>query len=77
MWNEHEEEFSRSQGYQADPLEWLASNWQGAAIGSLLAGRPYNQTGVKKETLLQVNILILYRREVAEIVLRPIKFFVG
>ena len=26
--------------YKADPLEWLASNWQGAAIGSLIARRP-------------------------------------
>ena len=30
---------------------WLASNWQGGAIGSLLRDRPYNTTGVPARTL--------------------------
>ena len=42
---EFEDDFKKSQSYSTDPMEWLASNWQGAAIGSMIAGRPYNQTG--------------------------------
>ena len=37
---EYEREYEAAKSYRADPLEWLASNWQGAAIGSLVAGRP-------------------------------------
>jgi Dehydrogenase E1 component len=37
---EYEREYEAAKSYKADPLEWLASNWQGAAIGSLVAGRP-------------------------------------
>jgi hypothetical protein len=33
VWEEYEKEYSEHMGYKADPLEWLASNWQGAAIG--------------------------------------------
>jgi len=32
-------------------MEWLSSNWQGSAIGSLISKRPYNQTGVNLSTL--------------------------
>ena len=40
VWSEYEREYRDHIGYKADPLEWLASNWQGAAIGSLIARRP-------------------------------------
>ena len=42
VWAEYEAEHQALEhsGYKADPLEWLASNWQGAAIGSLIARRP-------------------------------------
>ena len=40
IWAEYEREYRDHIGYKADPLEWLASNWQGAAIGSLIARRP-------------------------------------
>lgn len=49
---------SANSSYQPDPLEWLASNWQGAAIGSLLSSRPYNQTGVRMETLKTVGLAL-------------------
>ena len=42
VWGEYEKEHRALEhsGYQADPLEWLASSWQGAAIGSLISKRP-------------------------------------
>jgi 2-oxoglutarate dehydrogenase E1 component len=55
----YEEEFEKSKSYQPDPLDWLGSNWQGAAIGSFVANRPYNQTGVKMETLHAVGECLL------------------
>lgn len=50
-----EYEMSLKSNYIPDPLEWLASNWQGAAIGSLLSTRPYNQTGVRESTIQAVG----------------------
>lgn len=44
VWSEYEREYRDHIGYKADPLEWLASNWQGAAIGSLIARRPCKGT---------------------------------
>ena len=55
MHDEYEAQYVASQSYTPDPLEWLASNWQGAAIGSLLNSRPYNQTGVRLSTLKAVG----------------------
>ncbi len=56
---EYEREFEKSKNYKKDPLEWLASNWQGSAIGNLLSRRPYNQTGVRLSTLLSVGKALL------------------
>jgi len=53
--DEYEAQYAASQSYTPDPLEWLASNWQGAAIGSLLNSRPYNQTGVRLSTLKAIG----------------------
>ena len=53
--NEYELDFKNSLTYKPDPVEWLASNWQGAAIGSLVSSRPYNQTGVRLSTLHSVG----------------------
>ena len=47
---EYVEEYERAQEYSPDPMEWLASNWQGLAISSL-DERPYNQTGVRLQSL--------------------------
>jgi 2-oxoglutarate dehydrogenase E1 component len=52
---EYEVDFKNSLTYKPDPVEWLASNWQGAAIGSLVSSRPYNQTGVRLNTLHSVG----------------------
>ena len=52
---EYELDFNNSLSYKSDPVEWLASNWQGAAIGSLVSSRPYNQTGVRLDTLHSVG----------------------
>ena len=48
-------EFEVAKSYKPDPLEWLASNWRGEAIGSLISSRPYNQTGVRLETLRRLG----------------------
>ncbi len=56
---EYEQEYKKSKDYKKDPLEWLASNWQGSAIGNLLSRRPYNQTGVRLSTLLSVGHSLL------------------
>jgi 2-oxoglutarate dehydrogenase E1 component len=66
---ENEKGFLESKNYAPDPLEWLASNWQGKAIGSLVADRPYNQTGVAMHTLHQVGRSLLYVPE--DMVLHP------
>lgn len=50
-----DEEFEVAKSYKSDPLEWLASNWRGEAIGSLISTRPYNQTGVRIETLRKMG----------------------
>lgn len=55
LWEEYEMEFQLSRHYQPDPLEWFSSNWQGKALGSLLTGRPYNQTGVAVMTLQSIG----------------------
>ena len=47
--------FLESKQYQPDPAEWLASNWQGKAIGSLVADRPYNQTGLGLKVIEKVG----------------------
>lgn len=60
VWESYERDFKNSLNYRADPLEWLASNWQGAAIGSLISSRPYNQTGVKLSTLYIVGKALTY-----------------
>ena len=60
IWNEYDVDFKNSLTYKPDPLEWLASNWQGAAIGNLISSRPYNQTGVKLETLHTVGKALVY-----------------
>jgi 2-oxoglutarate dehydrogenase E1 component len=53
--DEYNADYVESKGFQPDPLEWLASNWQGKAIGQLIPTRPYNQTGVRTQTLLNVG----------------------
>ena len=60
VWDEYEIEFQFSKHYKPDPLEWFSSNWQGKALGSLLSGRPYNQTGVRMQTLLNVGKSLTY-----------------
>ena len=55
LWARYEEDYISSQDYTPNPFDWLASNWQGAAIGALLSERPYNQTGVRSQTLLEVG----------------------
>lgn len=54
-----EREFEMAQSFQPDPLEWLASDWRGEAVGSLLQKRPYNQTGVAMETLRRLGRSLL------------------
>lgn len=49
-------DYLKSKSYIPDPAEWLASNWQGKAIGSLVADRPYNQTGVDLNILKQIGL---------------------
>mmetsp|Transcript_3340 Transcript_3340/g.4762 ORF Transcript_3340/g.4762 Transcript_3340/m.4762 type:complete len:903 (+) Transcript_3340:426-3134(+) len=60
VWTEFEADFKDSLNYKPNPLEWLASNWQGAAIGSLISTRPYNQTGVRLATLSTVGNALTY-----------------
>ena len=51
----YEQDYLAAKSYTPDPAEWLASNWQGKAIGSLVAERPYNQTGVDVAILKQIG----------------------
>lgn len=51
---EYTEEYERSREYVADPIEWLASNWQGLAISSL-DERPFNHTGARLPSLQAVR----------------------
>ena len=53
--DKHESEFEIAKSHKPDPLEWLASNWKGEAIGSLISRRPYNQTGVRLKTLQKLG----------------------
>jgi 2-oxoglutarate dehydrogenase E1 component len=46
-------EYENSKEYVPDPLEWLGSNWLGAAI-SHPSEKPYNQTGVTMDSLHSV-----------------------
>lgn len=55
LWESYERDYKDSTEYVADPTDWLASNWQGAAIGSLVSVRPYNQTGVDPVILYEVG----------------------
>ena len=48
-------QLSDNANYLPDALEWLASNWQGAAIGSMISTRPYNQTGVRMSRLHRIG----------------------
>jgi len=52
--------FKTSQSYKVNPNEWLASNWQGQAIGALIAERPYNQTGVAADVLLRIGYTLCH-----------------
>lgn len=49
-----QEDFLLAKEYVADPTEWLSSNWQLEALRSLNE-RPFNNTGVKLETLRSVG----------------------
>jgi len=60
MKESYEEDYQNAKSYVPDPAEWLASNWQGAAIGSLVSERPYNQTGVQMEILKLVGRALTY-----------------
>ena len=60
VYREYDSAIQESQDYVPDPLEWLASNWQGAAIGSMLSTRPYNQTGVRMSALQAVGKALLH-----------------
>jgi 2-oxoglutarate dehydrogenase E1 component len=51
-------EYEQSKEYVPDPLEWLGSNWLGAAISNP-SEKPYNQTGVTMESLHAVPSLSL------------------
>lgn len=55
----YELEYWASKKYITDKFEWLSSNWQGKAIGSLLSERPYNQTGVSKDVLMKIGQSLL------------------
>ena len=58
---EYQKEFEESKHYIKDPLEFLSSDWQGEALGSLISKRPYNQTGVSISTLNKImKALISY-----------------
>lgn len=46
-------EYEKAKEYVPDPLEWLGSNWLGAAISNP-SEKPYNQTGVRMESLYSV-----------------------
>lgn len=59
IFKQYDEELRESRSYIPDPLEWLSSNWQGAAIGNMLARRPYNQTGVRPSVLKAVGDALL------------------
>ena len=53
--NKYEEEFAAaSKNMPSDPELWLASNWQGKAIGSYFSSRPFNQTGAHKDVLFKI-----------------------
>eukprot|EP00606_Chrysophyceae_sp_TOSAG23-5_P000298 GSChrysophyteH2.ASY1.ANO1.707.1 assembled CDS len=41
--------------YEPDPVEWLQSNWQGDALGTLLSKRPFNTTGVRWNVLQRLG----------------------
>lgn len=49
----YSKEYEDSKEYVPDPLEWLGSNWLGAAISNPTE-KPYNQTGVRLESLQSV-----------------------
>jgi 2-oxoglutarate dehydrogenase E1 component len=49
--DEYEEDFQVAMNYAPDPVEWLQSNWQGDALGTLLSKRPFNTTGVRWNVL--------------------------
>lgn len=51
VYQEYDFDYKASKEYKPDPLEWMGSSWQGAAIGSLVSDRPYNPTGVLMEIL--------------------------
>eukprot|EP00606_Chrysophyceae_sp_TOSAG23-5_P001557 GSChrysophyteH2.ASY1.ANO1.599.1 assembled CDS len=53
--DEYELDFREAMGYSPDPVDWLQSNWQGDALGSLLAKRPFNSTGVRWNVLQDVG----------------------
>jgi 2-oxoglutarate dehydrogenase complex dehydrogenase (E1) component-like enzyme len=50
----YSKEYEASKEYVPDPLEWLGSNWLGAAISNPTE-KPYNQTGVRMESLQSVS----------------------
>jgi 2-oxoglutarate dehydrogenase E1 component len=52
---EYEDDWQESLQYEADPIEWLQSNWQGNALGSIIASRPFNTTGVRWNELQKVG----------------------
>lgn len=54
--SEYSDEYEKAREYVAEPMEWLASNWQGLAISSM-DERPYNQTGVRKASLQAVSAI--------------------
>eukprot|EP00605_Chrysophyceae_sp_TOSAG23-4_P001307 GSChrysophyteH1.ASY1.ANO1.1421.1 assembled CDS len=46
---------SITMNYEPDPVEWLQSNWQGDALGTLLSKRPFNTTGVRWNVLQRLG----------------------
>eukprot|EP01041_Mallomonas_annulata_P001311 gene1311-2528_t len=65
--NSFEQDYERSKSHKVDPMEWLASNWQGKAMGSMIKDRPYNQTGVSAKMLLKVGYAICHIPEDMEV----------
>lgn len=55
VWQKYDEEYDKAGNHSAQPSEWLAANWQGFALGEMLASRSYNQTGVRKHVLMDVG----------------------
>lgn len=57
---EYESDFIDSKNYSPDPMDWLSGSWQGDAIGSLLANRPFNRTGVRPRLLEDIGKALTY-----------------